>query len=260
MILDDLKKATRERVEAAKQALPLKELERLLDQRPEREHFIFEKALKKEGMSYICEVKKASPSKGIIAADFPYVSIAKEYEAAGADCISVLTEPRYFMGDIRYLREIRDAVDTPLLRKDFTCDEYMVTEAAVNGADAILLIAAILDDEELRYFHQKADDLGMSAIFEAHDREEIGRCLKAGARIVGVNNRDLRDFSVDTGNSGKLREAVPEDVIFVAESGIRTAEDVNSLRAAGVDACLIGETLMKSRDKKAKLMELDGRP
>lgn len=257
MILDDLKNSTKKRVEECRKSLSEAELEKLLAKRPEREPFIFEKALKKAGMSYICEIKKASPSKGIIAEHFPYRDIAKEYEGAGADCISVLTEPEYFMGDIRYLKEIRELVDTPILRKDFTCDTYMVTEAAVNGADAVLLIAAILSDGELRTLSGLAEELGLSAIFEAHDRDEIERCISAGARIIGVNNRNLKDFSVNIENSGALREAVPDDIIFVAESGISTAEDVRALKRIGVDACLIGETLMRSPDKKAKLRELD---
>ena len=257
MILDDLKNSTKKRVEECRKNLPDAELEKLLDKRPEREPFIFEKALKKAGMSYICEIKKASPSKGIIAEHFPYRDIAKEYEGAGADCISVLTEPEYFMGDIKYLKEIRELVDTPILRKDFTCDTYMVTEAAVNGADAVLLISAILSDVELRTLSGLAEELGLSAIFEAHDRDEIERCISAGARIIGVNNRNLKDFSVNIENSGALREAVPDDIIFVAESGISTAEDVRALKRIGADACLIGETLMRSPDKKAKLRELD---
>jgi len=257
MILDDLKNSTRKRVEACRKIIPDAELEKLLDKRPEREPFVFEKALNKTGMSYICEIKKASPSKGIIAGHFPYRDIAREYESAGADCISVLTEPEYFLGDIKYLREIRELVHTPILRKDFTCDPYMVTEAAVNGADAVLLIAAILSDDELRTLFNLAEELGLSVIFEAHDKTEIDRCIAAGARIIGVNNRNLRDFSVNVENSGALRQAVPDDIIFVAESGISTAEDVRALKQIGVDACLIGETLMRADDKGAKLRELD---
>ena len=258
MILDDLKASTLKRVERSKEKLPYGELQRLLDDRPGREPFIFEKALKKEGMSYICEIKKASPSKGVIAEDFQYLDIAEEYEKAGADCISVLTEPEYFLGSLDYLKEIRGAVDTPLLRKDFTCDGYMIMEAALSGADAVLLIASILSDDELKLFFSFAEGLGLSSIFEAHDETEIKRCLDAGARIIGVNNRNLKDFSVDVSNSGALRSKVPEDIIFVAESGIQTVEDVRKLKEIGVDACLIGETLMRSEDKAAKLRELDG--
>ncbi len=257
MILDDLKASTLKRVERAKKSLPLPELEERLKDRPKREAFAFENSLKNKGMAYICEVKKASPSKGLIAEDFPYKEIAAEYEKAGADCISILTEPEYFLGDIRYLEEIRGIVDIPILRKDFTCDEYMITEAAVSGADAVLLIAAILTDEELKSFYAKAEQYGLSCIFEAHDADEIRRCMEAGARIIGVNNRNLKDFSVNVDNSGSLRTLVPDDIIFVAESGIKTTEDVRALKTIGVDACLIGESLMRSADKAAKLKELD---
>ncbi len=258
MILDDLKNSTLKRVEESKKRLPERELEEKLKNLQKRPPFIFEQALKKQGMSYICEIKKASPSKGVIAEDFPYNKIAKEYENAGAHCISVLTEPEYFKGDIKYLEEIRKNVDTPLLRKDFTCDPYMITEAAVAGADAILLIAAILTDEQLKSYFEKADSLGLSAIFEAHDGEEIKRCLNAGARIVGVNNRNLKDFTVDINNSQRLRKLVPKDVIFVAESGIKTNADIETLKDFGVDAVLIGETLMRSPDKKKELEALNG--
>ncbi len=256
MILDDLKSSTQKRVEASKKIISSDELEKMLVSRPAREPYIFEKALRKQGMSYICEVKKASPSKGIIAEHFPYLDIARDYEKAGADCISVLTEPEYFMGDIRYLKEIRDIVDIPILRKDFTCDTYMITEAAVNGADAVLLIAAILSDAELKVFFDKAEELGLSAIFEAHDQKEISRCLDAGARIIGVNNRNLKDFSVDTGNSGALRHSVPDDIIFEAESGIGSAGDVRKMKRIGVYAVFVGETLMIAPYNIGKLMEL----
>ncbi|MBR5376577.1 MAG: indole-3-glycerol phosphate synthase TrpC [Lachnospiraceae bacterium] len=258
MILDDLKNSTRKRVAESKKRLPEAELEDSIKNLQNRPPFIFEEALKGAGMSYICEIKKASPSKGVIAEDFPYNKIAKEYEEAGAHCISVLTEPEYFKGDIKYLEEIRKTVDTPLLRKDFTCDPYMITEAKAAGADAVLLIAAILTDEELKSFFKKADSLGLSAIFEAHDEEEIRRCLEAGARIVGVNNRNLKDFTVDINNSRRLRELVPKDVIFVAESGIRTNADIEILKEFGVDAVLIGETLMRSTDKREALEALNG--
>ncbi|MCR5747131.1 MAG: indole-3-glycerol phosphate synthase TrpC [Lachnospiraceae bacterium] len=257
MILDDLKLSTQKRVEASKKIISEAELLKKLEARPVREPFIFEKALKKQGMSYICEVKKASPSKGVIAEHFPYLDIARDYEKAGADCISVLTEPEYFLGDIRYLREIRELIDTPILRKDFTCDTYMITEAAVNGADAVLLIAAILSDAELKEFFDKAEALGLSAIFEAHDQAEIVRCLNAGARIIGVNNRNLKDFSVDPANSKSLRHSVPDDIIFVAESGISNADDVREMKKIGVDAVLVGEALMRAQNKAEKLKELD---
>lgn len=256
MILDELKNSTMKRVAREKAEHPLEELKsRLLDSSI-REAFEFEHALSGAGMHFICEIKKASPSKGIIAEDFPYAEIAHEYEAAGASCISCLTEPEYFKGDIRYLAEISHEVSIPILRKDFTCDEYMIYQAAVNGAAAVLLIAAILTDEELVSFRTAADDLGLSCIFEAHDAGEVKRCLASGARIIGVNNRNLKDFTVDISNSLRLRELVPDDVLFVAESGIRTAADVAALRAQKVNACLIGETLMRAENKKKMLDEL----
>ncbi len=257
MILDDLKASTVKRVELSKEKVPLRELEKELKNR-KRPPFIFEEILKNKGMSYICEVKKASPSKGLISIDFPYIEIAKEYDKAGAHCMSILTEPEYFKGDIRYLEEIRKITDRPILRKDFTCDPYMITEAAAKGADAVLLIAAILTDEEMVSFFARADELGLSAIFEAHDETEIKRCLECGARIVGVNNRNLKDFTVDIKNSERLRRLVPEDVLFIAESGIKTNDDIEKLKSYGVNAVLIGETLMRSEDKGRMLRELNG--
>ena len=220
----------------------------------------FYQALKKEGMSYICEVKKASPSKGLIAPDFPYVEIAKEYEAAGASAISCLTEPFYFQGSDRYLEEITAAVNIPVLRKDFTVDEYMIYQAKAFGASAVLLICAILDDVQLREYRQLAESLGLDALVEAHDEREVERALEAGAKIVGVNNRDLRTFRVDMNNSIRLRNLAPAEVVFVSESGIRTSADINLLYDNRVDAVLIGETLMRSPDKKAMLETLNGKP
>lgn len=218
----------------------------------------FYKALQKEGMSYICEVKKASPSKGLIAPDFPYVKIAKEYEKAGASAISCLTEPYYFKGSDSYLREIAETVSIPVLRKDFTVNSYMIYQAKVLGASAILLICAILDDEQLAEYLALADSLGLDALVEAHDAEEVARALKAGAQIVGVNNRDLKTFEVDVRNSIRLREQAPRDVLFVSESGIKTSEDIRKLYENEVDAVLIGETLMRSEDKKQALETLNG--
>ncbi len=220
--------------------------------------FAFEKALKTPGLSFICECKKASPSKGIISPDFPYLSIAEEYEAAGADCISVLTEPKWFLGKDEYLREIASAVRIPCLRKDFTVDEYMIFEAKLLGASAVLLICSILTETEIRRFIGICDRLGLSALVEAHDEAEIRMALRAGARMIGVNNRNLKDFSVDTENSRRLRELVPAEVLFVSESGVKTAEDAAKLRGIGADAVLVGETLMRAADKKAKLAELRG--
>lgn len=220
--------------------------------------FAFEKALRKDGISFICECKKASPSKGLIAPEFPYLQIAEEYEAAGADGISVLTEPKWFLGSDKYLKEIVDVVSIPCLRKDFTVDEYMIYEAKALGASAVLLICSILGKSEIREYIQICDDLGLSALVETHDEREVQMALDAGARVIGVNNRNLKDFSVNTDNSRRLRELIPSEVLFVSESGVQTAEDVAALRAIGADAVLIGETLMRAADKKAKLAELRG--
>ena len=256
-ILDQLADYARQRVEEAKRQTPLAEIKQQALALPKGD-FRFEKALAKPGLSFICECKKASPSKGLIAADFPYLQIAKEYEAAGADAISVLTEPKWFLGSDRYLEEIASAVSTPCLRKDFTVDDYMIYEAKLLGASAVLLLCAILDDAQLREYLALCDGLGLSALVEAHDEAEVDRALNAGARILGVNNRDLKNFTVDTENSRRLRARIPEDVLFVSESGVRTAEDVARLAAIGADAVLIGETLMRAPDKTAKLRELKG--
>jgi len=212
--------------------------------------------LKKPGMSFICEVKKASPSKGLIAPDFPYLSIATDYEEAGAAAISCLTEPVYFKGNDHYLKKIADTVSIPVLRKDFTIDPYMIYQAKVLGASAVLLICAILDEKKLKAYQELAWSLGLSALVEAHDEEEIRMAASVGARIIGVNNRNLKDFTVDIDNSVRLRDRIPKDVIYVSESGIRTPEDVGRLYANGTDAVLIGETLMRSEDKKAELERL----
>ena len=221
-------------------------------------NFPFERELERPGISYICEVKKASPSKGLIAEEFDFLAIAKEYEEAGAGAISVLTEPEYFLGDIKYLRQIRKEVSLPLLRKDFTVDEYMIYEAKVAGADLVLLIASLLDTETIKRYIQICDSLSMSALVEAHDEREIEKALMAGARVIGVNNRNLKDFSVDINHAIRLREMVPGDCLFVAESGIRTRSDILALEQGNVNAVLIGETLMRSPDKKAMLDELRG--
>lgn len=220
--------------------------------------FEFEKALKKPDISFICECKKASPSKGVIAEDFPYMQIAKDYEKAGADCISVLTEPKWFLGSNDYLREIADTVSIPCIRKDFTVDDYMIYEAKMLGAKAVLLICSILTPEQIKAYIKVCDTLGISALVETHDENEVKTAVESGARIVGVNNRNLSDFSVDTDNSRRLRELVPPDVCFVSESGVQSAEDIARLREIGADAVLIGETLMRAEDKSAKLRELKG--
>ena len=209
-------------------------------------------------MSYICEVKKASPSKGLIAPEFPYLEIAKEYEAAGASAISCLTEPFYFMGSDTYLREITETVDIPVLRKDFTVDKYMIYQAKAFGAAAVLLICAILNDQELLEYRELAETLGMDALVEAHDENEVAKALKTGAKIIGVNNRDLKTFKVDMNNSIRLRNLAPDNVVFVSESGIKNAGDIAILERNRVGAVLIGETLMRSPDKKAALEDLNG--
>lgn len=220
--------------------------------------FPFEAALRKPGIGFICEVKKASPSKGVIAEDYPYVEIAREYEQAGADAMSVLTEPYYFKGQDQFLREIRQAVSLPLLRKDFTVDEYMLYQARLMGADAVLLICAILSPMQLSEYLGIARELGLSALVEAHDEREIEMALQTGTGIIGVNNRNLKDFSVDIHNSIRLRELVPREVLFVSESGMRTREDIRRLEENGTDAVLIGETFMRSGDKAGMLRQLRG--
>ncbi|MGN1148977.1 MAG: indole-3-glycerol phosphate synthase TrpC [Lachnospiraceae bacterium] len=255
-ILEEIAEKTKVRVADAKSKLPLSELKALVADQNTDTGFPFEKALRGEGLSFICEVKKASPSKGIIAEHFPYVEIAKSYEAAGANALSVLTEPFYFKGSNAYLQEIRKAVTLPILRKDFTVDEYMIYEAKALGADAVLLICAILTDDQLADYGRLAKSLGMSALVEAHDEEEVKRAIKSGASLIGVNNRNLKDFTVDIKNSVRLRELVPEEILFVSESGIKTAADTAELRKNGTDAVLIGETLMRSGNIAQTLQEL----
>jgi len=291
-ILDEIAEKTRQRVAEEQRQVPLSQVRRAAeDRRDEEKHrteekrragengpetkscrtrgdgsavpapstvLPFEAALRAPGMSFICEVKKASPSKGLIAPDFPYLKIAGEYEAAGAAAISCLTEPHYFQGKDDYLRAIAGQVAIPVLRKDFTVDPYMIYQAGALGASAVLLIAAILDDGELREFKALADELGLASLMEAHTEEEVDRVLAAGASIVGVNNRDLKTFTVDIRTSGRLRALAPPEVAFVAESGIRTRDDVAALETAGVDAVLIGETLMRAPDKRAALDTLRG--
>ena len=256
-ILDKLADHARERVAEAKNKIPLEEIKHQALYLP-KGTFAFENALKKPDISFICECKRASPSKGLIAPVFPYLQIAEGYETAGADCISVLTEPKWFLGSDEYLMEIANSVSIPCLRKDFTVDEYMIYEAKMLGASAVLLICSILDEIQIREYIGLCDELGLSALVEAHDETEVSTAIKSGARIIGVNNRNLKDFSVDTDNSRRLRELIPRDVLFVSESGVKDAADVAKLREIGADAVLIGETLMRANDKKAKLSELRG--
>lgn len=261
MILDEIAARTKERVYEAKKCKNLEQLKEevyKISHIEKEEQFPFEKAMKKEDIAFICEVKKASPSKGIIANDFPYLKIAKDYENAGAAAISVLTEPYYFKGSNEYLREIADNVNIPVLRKDFTVDEYMIYEAKLFGASAVLLICAILNEDEIIKYIKLADELNMSAVVEAHDAQEIETALKCSARIIGVNNRNLKDFTVDINNSVNLRKIVPKDIIFISESGMKTKEDIKILKENGTNGVLIGETLMRSSDKKAMLDELQG--
>ena len=258
MILDKIVAATEKRVYDAKDNLPLSELQQQVERMPITKDFPFELALQELDFNFICEVKKASPSKGIIAEDFPYLEIAKEYEMVGAAAISVLTEPDFFLGSPQYLQEIAEAVQIPVLRKDFIIDEYQIYEAKLWGASAILLIAAILDDETMARFHKLADSLGLSCLVEAHDETEVLRAVNIGARIIGVNNRNLKDFTVDVNNSIRLRKLVDDSVIFVSESGLGTAADIQRLRDNKIHAALMGESFMRSKDKVAKLAELYG--
>ena len=254
-ILDKIAERAKVRVARYKEKISADELKQRALSLP-RGNFPFEVALKSDGLSFICECKKASPSKGLIAKNFPYVEIAREYESAGADAVSILTEPEFFLGDDKFLAEISREVSIPCLRKDFVVDEYMIHQAKILGASAVLLICAILDDVQLKNFIATSDELGLSALVEAHDESEIKRALDCGARIIGVNNRNLKDFTVDTANSKRLRSLVPRDVLYVSESGVKSADDVKKIRELCADAVLIGETLMRASDKKSKLAEL----
>lgn len=259
MILDEIAARTRQRVEEQKKLVSLEEMKQKALAMDSNTGFPFLEALKGEDISFICEVKKASPSKGLIAPDFPYIDIAKEYEEAGAAAISVLTEPYYFQGNNTYLTEIAEQVSIPVLRKDFTIDEYMIYEAKVIGASCVLLICAILDLDTLKSYLELAHSMGLSVIVEAHDENEVKMALESGAKMIGVNNRDLRTFTVDINNSARYRKMVPKDIVFISESGIKTAEDIQKLRENGTNAVLIGETFMRSADKKAALAQLRGK-
>lgn len=254
-ILETIAKSTIERVQQAKQIVSLSEIKKAaLDL--EKLDFPFEKALNKQEISFICECKQASPSKGQIVEDFPYLKIAQDYEKAGADAISVLTEPKWFKGDLAYLKEISNAVSIPCLRKDFTVDEYMIYEARVYGASAVLLIVSILGQDQLKEYIAITESLGMSALVECHDEKEVKIAKEANAKIIGVNNRNLKNFSVDSTNCLRLRQEVGQNCIFVAESGIKEHQDIQALKEAQVDAVLIGETMMLAQDKTLKLKEL----
>lgn len=256
-ILEQLAAYARTRVEQAKAVRPLADVKAAALAQPKGD-FAFEKALAQPGVRFICECKRASPSKGLIAPVFPYLDIAEEYAAAGADAISVLTEPKWFLGSDEYLQQIAAAVPVPCLRKDFTVDEYIIYEAKLLGASAVLLICSLLNTETLHQYLGICDALGLSALVEAHDEQEIASAAAAGARVIGVNNRNLKNFTVDVTNSLALRQKAPPGVLFVAESGITSPSDVSALRAAGVDAVLVGEALMRAPDKAAALAALRG--
>ena len=255
-MLEEIVEKTKERLTESKKSKSLDQLKEEVQKLEITQDFPFKKALSEDEISIIAEVKRASPSKGLIAEDFDYLTIAKEYEEAGASAISVLTEPYFFKGSNDYLKEISQCVSIPTLRKDFIIDEYMIWEAKALGASAVLFIVSILSIVELKKFLDLAHDLGLSAIVETHDGDEIRTALNVGAEIIGVNNRDLTDFTVNIENSISLRRCVSGDVIFISESGIKTPEDVRKLKENDVDAVLIGETLMKSDDKKSMILEL----
>jgi indole-3-glycerol phosphate synthase len=238
MILDTIVLSTRERVAKAK------------------EKSAFEAALRAPGLSFICEVKRASPSKGVIAEDFPYLHIAREYEEAGASAISVLTEPDFFQGSAAYLQEIAREVSIPCLRKDFIIDEYQIYEAKFLGASAVLLICALLEEQQLAAFIALAESVGLAALVETHSEAEVEAALNAGAKIIGINNRDLQTFSVDLGVTRRLAAHIPGGIVKVSESGIHSPDDIQRVTDAGVDAVLIGESMMRARDKKRHLEEL----
>ena len=259
-ILEELAQYARYRVEADKKKIApdIMKVMALEMGSPIRGGFAFEEALRREGLSFICECKKASPSKGVIEPDFRYLDIARDYERAGADCISVLTEPKWFLGSDWYLQEIADAVTVPCIRKDFTVDEYQIYQAKVLGASAVLLICSILSEKQLEDFLSVCQTLGLSALVEVHDAGEAKMAVEAGARIVGVNNRNLKDFTVDTENSRKLRDLIPDNVLFVSESGVKDEGDIAKIKQMGADAVLIGEALMRAADKKEMLNRLRG--
>ena len=255
-ILEKLAELSRERAKREQEKVPEAELREQALALGKGNGEAFLSALKKPGISFICEIKKASPSKGLISPDFPYLEIAGAYERAGADCISCLTEPEYFLGSDQIFREVREKVSLPMLRKDFTVCEYQLDQARVMGANAALLIVSLMDEKTLAAYLEHCEKLGIAALVETHDEEEIRKAVSAGAKIIGVNNRNLKDFSVDFENAARLRDRIPPECIYVAESGVKTPEDVQQLRRIGADAALIGETLMRAEDPAMKLREL----
>ena len=255
-ILDQLADHARARVAADMEKLPLAQLQEQALAAGPGSGDAFEDALKRPGLSFICEVKRASPSKGLIDPEFPYLDIARDYEAAGADCVSCLTEPKWFLGSDGIFRDIRAAITIPMLRKDFTVSDYQIYQARLMGASAVLLIVTLLSPAQLAGYLDLCRDLGLAALVETHDEDEIKTAAAAGARIIGVNNRNLKDFSVDFSNAARLRDKVPEDCLYVAESGVTGPQDAAKIRALGADAALVGEALMRSEDKAAALRAL----
>lgn len=255
-ILDEIAAKTRERVVRDQEALPLDALRELCVQGGPADGAAFVSALRAPGLRFICEIKKASPSKGVIDPDFDYLAIARAYAAAGTDAISCLTEPHWFLGSNAIFRAVRGAVSTPLLRKDFTVDAYQLYQAKALGANAVLLICAILDTRTIAQYLEICDTLGLAALVETHNEAEIDSAVSAGATLIGVNNRNLKDFSVDFSNAARLRDRIPPEAIYVAESGVHTPADVDALRAIGADAVLMGETLMRAADKGTLLAQM----
>lgn len=252
-ILDIIANHARKRVVADKERISPEAMKELAANGGPANGKAFYDAVAKPGISFLCEVKKASPSKGIIDPVFDYLTIAQDYEEAGADGISCLTEPQWFLGSDEIFREIRAAIRTPMLRKDFVVDEYQLYQAKVMGADCVLLICALLDTDTNTRYLDICSQLGLAALVEAHDAAEISSAVRAGAQMIGVNNRNLKDFSVDLGNAASLRDHIPLGTLYVAESGIQTPSDAAAMKAIGVDAVLMGEVLMRAPDKKAML-------
>ncbi len=256
-ILDQLAAYARIRVERDQSVIPLEVMRELAASAP-TPGSSFAEALAQPGIRFICEVKKASPSKGIISPDFPYLDIARDYQAAGADCISCLTEPKWFLGSDEIFRSIRSQVQLPMIRKDFTVDEYQIYQARVMGANAVLLICALLDTATIARYLELCDRLNLTALVEAHDSAEIASAVAAGARVIGVNNRNLKDFTVDFDNAARLRDLIPPHCLYVAESGVKSPADVAAMARIGADAVLMGEVLMRAPNKAALLAEMRG--
>lgn len=255
-ILQTIAAHARTRVAADRAKISLEELKALCQEAGPGQGEQFVSALNRPGLSFLCEIKKASPSKGLISPDFPYLDIARAYEAAGADGVSCLTEPKWFLGSDDIFRQVRRTISLPMLRKDFTVDEYQIYQARLMGANAVLLIVSLLDGETLKGYLDLCRSLGLAALVETHDGQEVDAALNAGAEIIGVNNRNLKDFSVDFSNAARLRDRIPPGVLYVAESGLTGPEDAAALKQLGADAALVGEALMRAPDKGAMLASL----